>query len=90
VALLRRQRNQVEGAAKDPDVRLWLRVAALVAVAAYLVAFVLENSRKHPLHFVFVTRNVSTTWLILWSVLIGFALGILAAQLNHRRRERKR
>lgn len=87
--MLKRQRDRVDGARNDPDLRLWLRVGALVAVAAYLVAFVLENSGKHALHYVFGTRRVATTWLILLSVLIGFVAGILASQLNRRRHERR-
>jgi uncharacterized integral membrane protein len=87
--VLRRQRERVAGAGQDPDLRVWARVVGLVAVAGYLVAFVLENSTHHPLHFVFLTRNVSTIWLILLSVLIGMVAGVLASQLAHRRAARR-
>ena len=88
--MLKRQRDRVEGVRQDPDLRVWARVVALVAVAGYLVAFVLENSNHHPLHFVFLTRNVSTIWLILLSVLIGLVAGVLASQVAHRRHERRK
>ena len=87
--MLRKQRDRVEGVSQDPDLRVWARVLVLVFVAGYLVAFVLENSTHHPLHFVFLTRNVSTIWLILLSVLIGIVFGILVSQLAHRRHARR-
>ena len=66
-----------------------MRVAALVAIAAYLVAFIIENSKPRPLHFVFGTAHVSQDWLILLSVAIGIVVGVLASQLAHRRRARR-
>jgi uncharacterized integral membrane protein len=86
----RKQRDRVEQARTDPDLRLWVRVVALVAVAAYLVAFVLENSTHHAVHFVFGTAKVSTIWLILLSVLIGIVVGVLASQVAHRRAARRK
>src|SRR3954454_19487970 len=87
--MLRRHRDRVQSARRDPDIRVWVRVAALVAIAAYLVAFVVENSKPKPLHFVFGTAHVSLDWLILLSLAIGVVVGVLASQLAHRRRARR-
>ena len=52
-------------------------------------AFIVENSKTQPLHFVFATAQVSLDWLILLSVAIGVVIGVLASQVAHRRRARK-
>jgi uncharacterized integral membrane protein len=70
--------------------KLYARLIALVLLAAYVIAFVLENRRSVPLHFVFATANVSLVWLILLSLAVGFAVGILLSQLERRRRRRAR
>jgi uncharacterized integral membrane protein len=78
----------------DPDKirewqpRLWARVIALVAIAAYVLAFIIENSHKIHLHFVFFTATVSLVWLILLSLALGLAGGLLLSQLHRRRRRR--
>ena len=87
--MLRRNRQRVSDARRDPDIRVWVRVAALVALAAYLVAFIVENSKSRPLHFVFATAQVSLDWLILLSAAIGVVIGVLASQVANRRRARK-
>ena len=69
--------------------KLYLRLAVLIALAAYAVAFVLENRRSVSLHFVFATANVSLVWLILLSLGVGFVVGILLSQLERRRRRRR-
>ncbi|MDX6516719.1 MAG: hypothetical protein QOH73_2385 [Gaiellaceae bacterium] len=87
--MLKRHRDRVSNVRRDPDIRVWVRVAALVAIAAFLVAFIIENSKPRPLHFVFATAQVSQDWLILLSVAIGIVIGVLASQLAHRRRQRR-
>jgi uncharacterized integral membrane protein len=69
--------------------KLYLGIALLVAVIAYVVAFVLENRKQVNLHFVFATASVSLVWLILLSVGLGLLFGILLAQLERRRRRRR-
>ena len=61
----------------------------LLLLAAYAIAFVLENRKSVPLHFVFATANVSLVWLILLSLAVGFVVGILLSQLERRRRRRR-
>jgi uncharacterized integral membrane protein len=65
--------------------RLWLIVASLAAIVAYLVAFVAENHKSVKVHFVFYTGHTSVIWLILLSLVIGLVAGILLSQLVRRR-----
>ena len=68
---------------------LYLRVAVIVVVAAYVIAFVLENRKSVKVHFVLATASVSLVWLILLSLVLGFVVGILLSQLERRRRRRR-
>lgn len=68
--------------------RLWLIVGALIAIVAYIVAFVAENTSRVTLHFVFLTTHTSVIWLILLSLAIGIVGGLLVSQLYRRRRGR--
>jgi uncharacterized integral membrane protein len=70
--------------------KLYGRLVVLVVVIAYVIAFVLENRKSVNLHFVFATASVSLVWLILLSLALGLIGGILAAQLERRRRRRAR
>jgi uncharacterized integral membrane protein len=69
--------------------KLYGRLVALVLLAAYAIAFVLENRKAVPLHFVFATAKVSLVWLVLVGLAVGFVLGILLSQLERRRRRRR-
>jgi uncharacterized integral membrane protein len=68
--------------------KLYARLIALIVIAAYVVAFVLENRKSVHLHFVVATANVSLVWLVLLSLAVGFVVGILLSQLERRRRRR--
>jgi uncharacterized integral membrane protein len=68
--------------------KLYGRLAILILLAAYVVAFVLENRKSVSMHFVFATAKVSLVWLILLSLTVGFVVGILLSQLERRRRRR--
>ena len=68
--------------------KLWLVLLALALICAYLVAFVVENRKAVPVHFVFATAHVSLIWTILLSLAIGLLAGLLLSQLyrwRHRR-----
>ena len=73
---------------EDWQPRLYGRLLAVVLLAAYTIAFVLENRKRVHLHFVFATASVSLVWLILLALAVGLVAGILLAQL-HRRRQRR-
>ena len=70
--------------------RLWLIVAGLAAIIAYLVAFVAENNKSVKVHFVFYTGETSVIWLVLLSLAIGLVAGLLLSQLERRRRRHQR
>jgi len=67
---------------------LLAKVLLLLAVAAFAVAFVLENRKQVHVHFVFGTARVSLIWLILLSLALGLLVGVLVPQLYRRRRRR--
>jgi uncharacterized integral membrane protein len=66
--------------------RFWARLLGLLAIAVYVIAFILENRKKVHLHFVFFTATVSLIWLILLSLAIGLVAGALLKQLYRRSR----
>jgi uncharacterized integral membrane protein len=68
---------------------LYVRVALVVVLAAYVIGFILENRHAVKLHFVLVSAHVSLVWLILLSLALGFLAGILLSQLERRRRRRR-
>jgi uncharacterized integral membrane protein len=70
--------------------RLWLIVAGLAAIVAYLVAFVAQNNKSVKVHFVFYTGQTSVIWLVLFSLAIGVVVGLLLSQLERRRRRHQR
>ncbi len=70
--------------------RLWLIVAGLAAIVAYLVAFVAENNKSVKVHFVFYTGQTSVIWLVLLSLAVGLVVGLLLSQLERRRRRHQR
>ena len=69
--------------------KLYVRLVAIILLAAYAIAFVLENRKSVSLHFVVGTAKVSLVWLILLSLAVGFVVGILLSQLERRRRRRR-
>ncbi|HVS85802.1 MAG TPA: lipopolysaccharide assembly protein LapA domain-containing protein [Gaiellaceae bacterium] len=73
---------------EDWQPRLYGRLLAVVVLAAYAIAFVLENRKTVHVHFVFATASVSLVWLILLGLAVGLLAGILLAQLYRRRQRR--
>lgn len=66
--------------------RFWVRLLVVIAIAVYVIAFVLENRHRVHLHFVLFTANVSLIWLILLAVGLGAIAGALLRQLHRRGR----
>jgi uncharacterized integral membrane protein len=77
-----------EEAPSEFQPRLWLKLLLLLAVIAFVIAFVLENRRHVKLHFVFGSSHVSLIWLILLSIGLGLVGGVLLSQLYRRRGRR--
>ena len=74
-----RQRNEA---------RSWLIVIALALVVAYLIWFVIDNTHTVEVHWIFGTTHGSLIWVILVSLLLGAAIGLLALWLGRRRSRR--
>jgi len=89
VRLFRRPSIDTEEIHENWQPFLYARVLVVVVLAAYVIAFVLENRKSVHLHFVLATASVSLVWLILLSLVLGFVLGIVLSQLDRRRRRRR-
>ena len=68
---------------------LYAKIAALLFVVAYTIAFVVDNNTKIPVDFVFATANVSLIWTILLLLAVGLVGGILLSQLYRHRRQQQ-
>jgi uncharacterized integral membrane protein len=70
---------------------LYARIAVLLVVIAYAIAFVVKNTRQVKIDFVFTDANVRVIWTILLLLAIGLLNGVLLSQLyRHRRRAQRR
>ncbi len=65
--------------------RLWLTLALLVLLAAYVIAFVIGNADETSVNFIFAEATTSLIWVILLSLLVGLLAGVLLSQLHRRR-----
>jgi uncharacterized integral membrane protein len=74
---------------RDWQPRLWLRLAALILIGAYLIAFVAGNDEEASVDFVLGTATTSLIWVILLALLAGLVGGVLLSQLAARRHARR-
>jgi len=73
---------------RDREWPLWLALGLLAGVVAYVISFVIENSKRVTIHWVFASSHSSVIWLIVVTLLIGLAAGLLISLLYRRRRRR--
>ena len=66
----------------------WVQLTAIGIVALYALLFIVLNTHRAKVSFVFGTTNVSVIWVILLSLAVGFVLGVLVTRLNRRRKRR--
>ncbi len=71
---------------EQTESRPWATIIALALIAIYLVAFVVQNSHKVRLDFVFFSARVGLIWLLLLGFALGLACGVLLPRLYRRRR----
>ena len=83
-----RFRKPSEEQIREWQPRFWAKLIGVVAIACWLIAFVLENRKAVHLHFVLFTAKVSQIWLVLFAFTIGIFAGALLAQLQRRRSRR--
>ena len=67
------------------QLKLWLVLAGLLVVGAYLVAFVVKNDDEIKVDFVLGSTRTSLIWAILLSLALGLVAGLLLSQLYRRR-----
>ena len=66
----------------------WLQLAAIGLVAVYAILFIVLNTHRAKVSFVFASTKISVIWVILLSLAVGFVLGVLGTRLNRRRKRR--
>lgn len=69
----------------EQQVRRIAMVGALLLVLILVLVFVVENSGRVPVSFVFFSADVSLIWVIVLSMVAGAIVGILAKRLIWRR-----
>jgi uncharacterized integral membrane protein len=66
----------------------WVHLAAIGIVALYALLFIILNTHRVKVSFVFATARISVIWVILLSLAVGLVLGVLLSRLNRRRKRR--
>ncbi len=64
-------------------------LVAVVVVAVYAILFVILNTHRAKVSFVFGTTKISVIWVILLSIGFGVVLGVLLPRLHGRRQRRR-
>jgi uncharacterized integral membrane protein len=67
---------------------LWLRLVGIGIVTIYLLLFVVLNTRRVKVSFVFDSTRVSLIWVVLLSLAAGLFIGVLASQVYRHRSRR--
>jgi uncharacterized integral membrane protein len=66
----------------------WVQLTAIGLVAVYTLLFIVLNTQRAKVSFVFATARISVIWVILLSLAAGLVLGALLSRLNRRRKRR--
>jgi uncharacterized integral membrane protein len=66
----------------------WVQLAAIGLVALYALLFIILNTHRAKVSFVFASARISVIWVILLSLAVGIVLGVLLSRLNRRRKRR--
>ena len=75
---------------EDYQPRLWLTIVILGLLLAYVLYFIAANDNQVSVKFLFFDATLGLIWVILLSVGIGLAAGLLLSQLYRRRSASKR
>jgi uncharacterized integral membrane protein len=68
---------------------VWSRLVVIVAIGVFALLFVVLNTNNVKVSFVFGSTHLSLIWVILLSLVVGVALGVLLSRLNRRRQRRR-
>jgi uncharacterized integral membrane protein len=66
----------------------WIQLTAIGLVGLYTILFIVLNTNRAKVSFVFASTKISVIWVILLSLAVGFVLGVLGTRLNRRRKRR--
>jgi uncharacterized integral membrane protein len=66
----------------------WIHLTAIGLVGLYALLFIILNTHRAKVSFVFGTTRISVIWVILLSLAVGVVLGALGSRLNRRRKRR--
>jgi uncharacterized integral membrane protein len=66
----------------------WIQLTAIGLVALYTILFIVLNTHRAKVSFVFASTKISVIWVILLSLAVGFVLGVLGGRLYRRRKRR--
>ena len=73
--------------AEHRDTRNTVRLVGVVVLVVLLIAFVVKNSARIPIHFIFFTANMRLIWVLLTCAVLGALIDRL---IIWRQRNRKR
>ena len=66
----------------------WVQITAIGLVALYTILFIVLNTNRAKVSFVFASTRISVIWVILLSLVAGAVLGSLGSRLYRRRKRR--
>ena len=66
----------------------WIQLTAIGLVALYTILFIVLNTNRAKVSFVFASTRISVIWVILLSLVAGAVLGSLGSRLYRRRKRR--
>ena len=69
----------------EQQVRRIALVGALLLVVILVLVFVVENSTRVPVSFVFFRADISLIWVIVLSMAVGAALGVVVKRIIRKR-----
>jgi uncharacterized integral membrane protein len=65
---------------------LYIRLALVLLAITYVVAFIVQNSDRIKIDFVFANTKVQLIWALLLVLALGILFGVLLSQLYRNRR----
>lgn len=77
------------GRVDRPNLRLYIRIGVLIAIALTALLFVVGNSEQVQVRIIFSNYWVPMYVVILLSILLGLAIGVLATFILMHRREKR-
>jgi uncharacterized integral membrane protein len=74
---------------RELGLAFFAKLALLLFVIAYAIAFIVGNDKRISVDFVFATGRVSLIWAVLLLLLVGLGGGLLLSHLYRHRRSKQ-